>query len=821
MRTEYDSTLTPWLARQRSGGTGDLRGDLRSDARFDLRGGGHGKLRGKLHGDLGGGLACATLTLVTSVSYAAVAGAPLGLSMSAAAVFSGLIGAALGGPVASLLGPVPTQVFSPRASVAVVIASAAVTVSQHAPAVPAAPAYVLAWLTACLLLAALLQCAFGALRLGTLIRLIPHSVTAGFTIGIAAQIVVSQWAHLFGAGSLQGFDQAAPLVVGLATVGAVGWTHWRGWSGWAMPAGLAAGLIAYAGLAACFSLAALPSLQAIDLSAAPLFSLPGLAAALNAGTMLGQIPSLIAFAFVIAFVNSIETLTSAVVLEDLTHRRFDANRALIAGAVGSLASVCAGGLPVAGSAATSLVNIQAGGHSRRSALIAGAVLLVAAFIVSGLLDLVPMAVVAGLMITVAFALAQAPLSELAATWRRHSGKAGRISGDMAVAALVCGLMLCTGIVTAVIGGVFAAMVLLIVQMRRTLVRRQYDATHPDAAAQLEFAIEPRVGRSIQILEIGQPLFFATVEAVIQVIERLHRSTRFAILDLSHIGAIDATAARMLSRCAQALRSRNRQILVVLGAHTSTFDRTVTSCGIFVNLGDALSFSAAHCGNAMAAANTGPQLNAQNRSQPLMATSTRRAPLRVVGDRDSSMYEDSPEQTTIILPLQPVAEPPASTLDAQVVDNAARELAVYVGPVAKVLAHRAQARATDVASLYQALALELHSFADREAFLRKQPAEPKAGALLRMRSPLPAAADEPTTLSSGISLPTEVLEQATRELTPYLGPISKLLVKRAQAKALDRQHLYHLLARQLGSADDRSAFLAAAGVSGPLADGPRR
>jgi STAS domain len=331
-----------------------------------------------------------------------------------------------------------------------------------------------------------------------------------------------------------------------------------------------------------------------------------------------------------------------------------------------------------------------------------------------------------------------------------------------------------------------------------------------------------VGRCIQILEIGQPLFFATVEAVVQVIERLHRSTRFAILDLSHIGAIDATAARMLSRCAQALSLRNRQILVVLGAHTSTFDRTVTSCGIFVNLGDALCFSAAHCGDATAAANAGPSPGAQNRRHPLMAQSTRGGPaLQIVGHRDSSMHEESFGLTTLIQPLRPVVEAPDSGLDAQAVDQAARALAVYVGPVAKVLAQRAQLRATDVASLYQALALELHSFADREAFLRQQPCEPRAAGVMSLRSQPVSAADEPTTVSSGVSLQPSVLEQATHELTPYLGPISKLLVKRAQAKALDREHLYHLLARQLGSAEDRNAFLAAAGVSRPLSDGPRR
>ena len=73
----------------------------------------------------------------------------------------------------------------------------------------------------------------------------------------------------------------------------------------------------------------------------------------------------------------------------------------------------------------------------------------------------------------------------------------------------------------------------------------------------------------------------------------------------------------------------------------------------------------------------------------------------------------------------------------------------------------------------------------------------------------------------MSLAHDVLEQAVRELSVHLGPISKLLVKRAQGKAVDREHLYHLLARQLGTVSEREAFLAAAQVSalGPE-EGPR-
>jgi eukaryotic-like serine/threonine-protein kinase len=191
----------------------------------------------------------------------------------------------------------------------------------------------------------------------------------------------------------------------------------------------------------------------------------------------------------------------------------------------------------------------------------------------------------------------------------------------------------------------------------------------------------------------------------------------------------------------------------------------------------------------------------------------------IGHRNPLQNEDSPVQAIATQALQAANEPSVPKLDPQAVDKAARELAAYVGPVAKVLAQRAELQSNDIDSLYQTLALELHSFADREAFLRTRPLDREASELLRRRSHGASAAGQPTAVISGVSLAAAVLEQATRELTPYLGPISKLLVKRAQAKALDREHLYHLLARQLGSAADRSAFLAAAGVSGPLPEGP--
>jgi sulfate permease, SulP family len=700
-------------------------------------------------GELRGGVTTAVLTLVTAISYAAVAGAPLGGSMSAAAVLSGLIGAVLGGMIASLLGPVPTQIFSPRASVAVVIASAAIVFSKNASFIGGSQIQVLALLTACLLLAAALQCAFGLLKFGAFIRLVPHSVTAGFTIGLAIEMILSQLPHLAPKLNALGYAHVAPLVVGLTTVAAISLMRWRGWSGWAMPVGLLGGVLSHQLLGTFFNSTLLPSLQVINVAAAPLFSVIELQTLVGTELLQNQLPNLVAFAFVIAFVNSIETLTSAVVLEELTRCRFDANRALIAGAVGSLVAVCAGGLPVAGSAATSVVNVKAGGRSRQSALIAGVVLLTLAYLCRNWLDWVPLAAVAGLVLTVAVELAYAPFIEITQPLRRMSRKVQRAFGDIAVAVLVCVLLVTTDIVTAVIGGLFAATIPLVMQMRQTLVRRQYDGNHPTATALIESAIEPKIGGRIQIVEVAQPLFFATAEVVIEVIERLDSHMRVVILDLTHMGAIDATASRTLARCTATLRSRNQQLLIVAAKHVSAFDQIGLPCSLFANLTDALNAAVTQCENSRTKRVKTKEKGAMLDTAPVVAPTT-----------DAEVFVTLASHTSIDTNQWHQKVP---SFVNQILDRMNSRID-YSDDAQRATYARANGPSTEM----------LYEF---------EPAQP--------------------------SLPTiapEVIEQATRALSAYLGPTAGLLVDRALVEALNAEHLFRLLSRHLSSAEARHAFI---------------
>lgn len=72
------------------------------------------------------------------------------------------------------------------------------------------------------------------------------------------------------------------------------------------------------------------------------------------------------------------------------------------------------------------------------------------------------------------------------------------------------------------------------------------------------------------------------------------------------------------------------------------------------------------------------------------------------------------------PPVPQTSTASKSWDPAVLENTRKNLAVFVGPMAKFLVNRAAKNARNVAELYQALASEISAASDREKFLRSQP-----------------------------------------------------------------------------------------------------
>ncbi len=105
------------------------------------------------------------------------------------------------------------------------------------------------------------------------------------------------------------------------------------------------------------------------------------------------------FSIVLAIIASAETLLSAAAVDKL-HRgpRTKYDKELIAQGFGNTICGLVGALPMTGVIARSSVNVMAGATSRRSAILHGIWLLVAAFAIPGLLRMVPIATLAALLL---------------------------------------------------------------------------------------------------------------------------------------------------------------------------------------------------------------------------------------------------------------------------------------------------------------------------------------------------------------------------------------------------------------------------------------
>ena len=136
------------------------------------------------------------------------------------------------------------------------------------------------------------------------------------------------------------------------------------------------------------------------------------------------------------------------------------------------------------------------------------------------------------------------------------------------------------------------------------------------------------------------------------------------------------------------------------------------------------------------------------------------------------------------------------------------LARFVGPVAKVMVKRACMQTQDLDAVYGMLAENLPAQDEQQKFLATRAS--LAGAPAPKPAPGRTGTLDATTMlaarMAGAHVTPEMMEVATKRLTSFVGPIAKVLVKKAAAKATTAQQFYTLLADDLGSDAERMKFL---------------
>jgi serine/threonine-protein kinase len=136
----------------------------------------------------------------------------------------------------------------------------------------------------------------------------------------------------------------------------------------------------------------------------------------------------------------------------------------------------------------------------------------------------------------------------------------------------------------------------------------------------------------------------------------------------------------------------------------------------------------------------------------------------------------------------------------------RQFAHYVGPMARVMTRRAADQTADVDELYSLLADKISDPEHRRRFFEEGGAT--ASAIRGARQPGSTTGQR----AHAAALEQSFVDQTTMRLATYLGPIARVVAKRAAQKAATQDEFVQLVADHLG-AQDRGAFLREIGFDG--------
>ncbi len=345
----------------------------------------------------------------------AIVALPLSMAIAVASGVSperGLYTAIVGGFVVSVLGGSRFQIGGPAGAFIVLVAATGAKLGLEG-------------LLLTVLLSGLMLVVMGVLKLGSLIRHIPHAVTVGFTCGIAVTILASQLKdfgglHLAGAEpgpflpKLAALHQALPTLnpsafaVGLGSAALIFFLRWwrPAWPGMLIAVAIASFAVALLRLPAetiGTRFGGLPH-------GLPVPHLPAMSAAL----LWKVLPSALSF----TLLGGVESLLSAKVADGMTGRKHRSNMELVAQGVANMVSALFGGISVTGTIARTATNIRAGARTPLSGIMHSAFLLLFILMAAGLASYVPLAALAGVLVVVCWNMAEkAEFLRLLGYWR--------------------------------------------------------------------------------------------------------------------------------------------------------------------------------------------------------------------------------------------------------------------------------------------------------------------------------------------------------------------------------------------------------------------
>jgi sulfate permease, SulP family len=502
-----------------------------------------------LLGDLAAGITLAAYAIPVSLAYAGLAGLPPQV---------GVYGYLLGGLGYALVGSSRQLAIGPTSAISLMIAGTVGAMAEGDAQRYAQIASLTAFTVAALCLLA------WALHLSALTKLISNSILVGFKAGAGLTIAMTQLPSLLGVtgGGHNFFERA------LLFAGQFGDVHYL-----ALAVGSAAIVLLALGERLLPGKPVALGVVALSIVVASALGLPALGLA-TTGEIPAGLPALHGPALRLRDVEGIVPLSAGCLLlayiESISAARtfaashgyaLDARQELLGIGAANLATALGQGYPVAGGLSQSAVNDKAGAHTPLSLAVASMTLALCLLFLTGLLQDLPKAVLAAVVLTAVAGLVDFPA--LFRMWR-----VSRL--DFYAAAIALGAVLLLGILQGILVAATASILLLLARASRPHVaflgRIPGTSSYSDLGRHPENETLP----GVIAFRPEASLIYVNADGVLQAVrDRLGAAgksgIRMVVCDLSASPYLDLAGARMLHELHGELAARGIALRII-GAH---------------------------------------------------------------------------------------------------------------------------------------------------------------------------------------------------------------------------------------------------------------
>ena len=543
--------------------------------------------------DLSAGVIVGIVALPLAIAFAIASGVP---------PERGLYTAIVGGFLISALGGSRVQIGGPTGAFVVIVYG----IMQK---------YGYDGLAIATMMAGVILVLMGLVKLGGTIKFIPFPVTIGFTSGIAIIIFSSQVRDFFGL-------TMGPVPAGFLDKWAAFGAHFRAINPSAVAVALATlaimlvwpkvnrripgpfvALVAVTAAARVFHLPVetIGSRFGVIHAALPMPSLPG------GDLQIATVVALIQPAVTIALLAAIESLLSATVADGMIGARHRSNMELVAQGIANIASPLFGGIPATGAIARTATNVKNGGRTPVAGLVHAATLLLITLFFGRWAGLIPMAVLAAILIVVAYHMSE---------WRTFLSEFTAPKSDVAVMLATFLLTVLVDLTVAIEVGMVLAAFLFMKRMAEvtnvSAVTRELEEEGGDRYVTDTNAVRRRVvPDGVVVYEVNGPFFFGAAETFKNTVSVVAARPKVMIIRLRNVPAIDSTAMHALGDLHRRFKAEgtlmllsdvHAQPLIALGRSYLLDD--IGEDNIFGNLDDALSRARMHLGLEAVAAPAG-------------------------------------------------------------------------------------------------------------------------------------------------------------------------------------------------------------------------